>query len=1304
MNSLLKHLASRSSRAFVSSSVGPLPRVCAARAFFRFFGLSLIALIWSGPVSVAQELIRHAPAPVQQGTAFTPSTGQAIGHLITNPLSPDSVGVIVGELLAQAGAEQSAEVPTTERLGTWVSIGGERALVLSASATRVEFLVPRETAYGPTDVVFHSGVTGLEASVEAEVRHIAPRLLTFDSQSKWGLMIDGAGVAHMAFSSMDPQDISQAQILAIRGTGIRFAGNPERSPSDLSSLNDQVEAYVQDSAGTRWNLPVVSAGPVVDSPGIDEVRVRLIVGMKPASVLTLVVVAESIASNPVLLTVKRELTHTVSAVEPRIAAPGMVVDLQGANFLPVLPDASRERQRVYLRLSGGVIATVVPISASETRATFVVPWVQTVSGVYAGAAKVCLEIDEEEHCAENAFTIMPPLQSSGRLGDELLKIASRRLESSLAGTELDGTAGAALSELRSLIDAARDGTPKRIQVVSPVDGSSIESFFDAAAVQRLEAAFLALETSSSKSGLTPANSLQRKYSATAASSANSAVSEQDLLNAAIDNDQTDYEIDQAENAVAAGTAAVVITPCLAGLISAGTSCAAGLAAGGYLANVGTGVNLVLYAKKVLGLMKPRIVYGIRTDPSAIDFVDGGGERPFEVFALVGTANVLTGSGLGTSQVTSIALKEIVHKLAEKAATSIVTKGVNYCCLNMFSQLPASAKKKAEEMIGNFVSTVAGGIEDKLIDYLNSYAQSGLSAWAASGATPLEVPLTGQGANVAVTDPIVASAGFVKGSWRVTANPDISGGTKATARPKSGLVITPGLLTGNPTDLPSSIMQINVKHVDPLQFTSDKSTYAPNEKVILEGKGFIPQTKYSISLRGDYIIYFNIDDVEASALGQFKTSILIPLGAADGGYVILVTRSSTNATVTSKTIEIKANRKPASPVARLKLSSGTKAAGNGETIRLEVSPTRIAFDASQSDPGDGSVLVYDWRSNGSPLGSQKTFSAELNAKTTVTLKVTNGGGQVDTALAVVEFVPPTGPAAHFKMSAQGKTANDGGTLSLSVPANGNTDVTFGSTSTQGGAAISTYAWKSNGSPICGNSSTCTFNFGAASNTISLTVADSNGQISTATGTVALAFQAAPRAHFSMSAQNKTASDGGTLSLSVPVNGNVDVTFGSTSTQGDAAISTYAWKSNGTTICTNSSTCTFPFSTPSNTITLTVTDSNNLSSTATGQVNVATQSGPTAHFNMSGGGRSGTDGQTLSYTVALNSSVSMTFSSTSTQGSAAISSYVWKSNGTTICNNSSTCTFPFSTPSNTITLTVTDSNNLSSTATGQVNVTH
>lgn len=215
----------------------------------------------------------------------------------------------------------------------------------------------------------------------------------------------------------------------------------------------------------------------------------------------------------------------------------------------------------------------------------------------------------------------------------------------------------------------------------------------------------------------------------------------------------------------------------------------------------------------------------------------------------------------------------------------------------------------------------------------------------------------------------------------------------------------------------------------------------------------------------------------------------------------------------------------------------------------------------------------------------------------------------------------GSAAHFAMSAQNKTANDGGTLSLSVPVNGNVTVGFDGSSTivANGATITSWIWKSNGTQICSNSSSCSFNFGTASNTITLTVVDSNGKSSTATGTVALSFQQVQglTAHFSMSAQGKSATDGGTLSLSVPVNGNVTVSFDGTPTTNASGvtIASWAWKSNGAPMCSNASSCSFNFGTASNTITLTVTDNDGQSSTATGTVMVTVDSSTPKGFTTS-----------------------------------------------------------------------------------------
>ena len=92
-------------------------------------------------------------------------------------------------------------------------------------------------------------------------------------------------------------------------------------------------------------------------------------------------------------------------------------------------------------------------------------------------------------------------------------------------------------------------------------------------------------------------------------------------------------------------------------------------------------------------------------------------------------------------------------------------------------------------------------------------------------------------------------------------------------------------------------------------------------------------------------------------------------------------------------------------------------------------------------------------------------------------------------------------------------------------------------------------------------------------------------------------------------------------------------------------------------------------------------------------------------MTGQAQTFSDGGTLPLTITTGGSASANFSSTSTPGSAPITTYVWKSNGTQYCTNASTCGLTFTgAGSATITLTVTDQNGkTSSPATGTVVVT-
>ena len=97
--------------------------------------------------------------------------------------------------------------------------------------------------------------------------------------------------------------------------------------------------------------------------------------------------------------------------------------------------------------------------------------------------------------------------------------------------------------------------------------------------------------------------------------------------------------------------------------------------------------------------------------------------------------------------------------------------------------------------------------------------------------------------------------------------------------------------------------------------------------------------------------------------------------------------------------------------------------------------------------------------------------------------------------------PTGPTAHFTMTAQDQTVSDSGTLHLNLAPSESVSVSFASATTQGSPPIKTYVWKRDNQQIC-NGPTCTSDFSISppSNTITLTVTDSGGKTSTAQASV------------------------------------------------------------------------------------------------------------------------------------------------------------------------------------------------------------
>jgi hypothetical protein len=161
--------------------------------------------------------------------------------------------------------------------------------------------------------------------------------------------------------------------------------------------------------------------------------------------------------------------------------------------------------------------------------------------------------------------------------------------------------------------------------------------------------------------------------------------------------------------------------------------------------------------------------------------------------------------------------------------------------------------------------------------------------------------------------------------------------------------------------------------------------------------------------------------------------------------------------------------------------------------------------------DGNPITYAWSATaglflGNSAGAVAIWQApSAPGSATITCKVSdNVGASVSESTTEAYTLGTTPAVAHFSMSAQGKTAADGGILNLTAPDNGSVTVAFSSTSSQGSAAITTYIWKTNWTQICGNASSCNYSIRTGSNTVTLTVTDGNVNSSTATGQVNATF--------------------------------------------------------------------------------------------------------------------------------------------------------------------------------------------------------
>ena len=419
---------------------------------------------------------------------IAPSVATTVSAASYDPVvAPDSLASVFGvdftDETVIAQLEEPGENLPTSLAGVSVWVNGSKAGLLFISPTQINVLIPPETAIGRALLSVVSDQGGVIASGLVVVASVAPSLFQFDdAPGGTGAIQNGVTFASGPFDVETPENpgADKRTRLVVYGTGLR----------DFPA--DEIQAQAE-AGGQRLLLPIEYVGPSTFF-GLDQVNVLLPEGLSLNGTVGLRIGSVATISNRVTFELKQPEAHAILSVLPNTASPGTEVAIHGSGF--VTGDRVYSRSSVVFRTPDGRDFSAAPLASSPDILRVSVPALPTAAAGewYSGALTVCVVIDGQNKCIEDALVVTARQQTT-RLGDLLFDTRAqawgqlvddfRALGLANEAEELQQAATSDVASLRTQIDLALAGTPEVIEYVLP-DGTVSSAQFDRDAIAKLE--------------------------------------------------------------------------------------------------------------------------------------------------------------------------------------------------------------------------------------------------------------------------------------------------------------------------------------------------------------------------------------------------------------------------------------------------------------------------------------------------------------------------------------------------------------------------------------------------------------------------------------------------------------------------------------------------------------------------------------------------------------------------------------------------------------------------------------------------